>query len=94
MIRWQGFTRLNSSGQPAPLATVTVYQTRTQTLATLYAANDPNQPKANPFTAGTDGYAFFYAGNGRYDVQFSGGDITSPWSLGDVALYDPGTIGS
>lgn len=94
MIRWQGFSRLNSTSLPAPSATITVYQTRTQQLALLYAANDINQVKANPFVAGTDGYAFFYAANGRYDVQFSGGGIANPWSLGDVALYDPGTIGS
>jgi len=94
MIRWQGFSRLNNVSTPAPSATVTVYQTKTQILALLYAADDANQVKANPFTAGTDGYAFFYAANGRYDVQFSGGGILNPWSLGDVALFDPGTIGS
>lgn len=94
MLRWQGFSRLNDSGDPAPSATVTVRQTRTDVLAVLYAANDPAQPKANPFTAGTDGFAYFYAGNGRYDVQFSDGGIVTPYSLADVALYDPGTIGS
>lgn len=95
MIRWQGFTRLNNSASPAPSATITVYNKGTNVLSTLYRANDVTQPLGNPFTAGaTDGYAFFYAANGRYDVQFSGGGITTPWSLGDVALYDPGTIGS
>lgn len=94
MIRWQGFSRLNNVATPAPNATVTVYQTRTQQLALLYAADDANQVKGNPFQAGSDGYAFFYAANGRYDVQFSGGGIATPWSLGDVALFDSGTIGS
>lgn len=94
MVRWQGFSRLNNTSLPAPSCTVSVYNKGTNVLSTLYAADDANQPKANPFTSGTDGFAFFYAANGRYDVQFSGGGITSPWSYGDVALYDPGTIGS
>lgn len=96
MIRWQGYSRLNNSGQPAPSATVTVYNKGTNILSTLYQNDNAllATPLANPFTAGTDGYAFFYAANGRYDIQFSGGGITNPWSYGDVALYDPGTIGS
>lgn len=97
MIRWQGYTRLNTGdhpADPAPAATVTVRTKGTDVLASLYAANDPTQNKANPFVAGSDGYAFFYAANGRYDIQFSGGGITTPWSYGDITLYDPGTIGS
>ncbi len=94
MIRWQGFSRLNLTGEPAPSATITVRPTRVSTVATIFAANDPAQPKANPFTAGSDGFAYFYAANGRYDVEFSDGGIVTPWSLADVALYDPGTIGS
>ncbi len=94
MIRWAGFSRLNTSGQPAPSATVTVYNKGTQVLSPLYTANDVTKPQANPFTAGLDGYGYFYAANGRYDVTFSGGGIVTPWSYGDIALYDPGTIGS
>ena len=94
MVRWQGFSRLNNSGQPAPSATVTVYNKGTNVLSTIYLANNVAQPQANPFTAGVDGFALFYGANGRYDIQFSGGGIVTPWSLGDVALYDPGTISS
>ena len=94
MMRWQGFSRLNTSGQPAPSATVTVYGKGTSNLSNIYLANNVAQPQANPFTAGTDGFGLFYAANGRYDIQFSGGGIVSPWSLGDVILYDPGTVGS
>lgn len=97
MLRWQGYTRLNSGAapsSPAPSATISVYTTRTSNLALLYAANDLLQPKGNPFTAGTDGYGFFYAANGRYDVVVSGGGIVAPYTVADVALYDPGTIGS
>lgn len=94
MIRWQGFSRLNNSGDPAPSATVAVYNKGTNILSTIYSANTATQQQGNPFSAGVDGYAKFYAANGRYDVQFSGGGISTPWTLGDIALYDPGTLGS
>lgn len=94
MVRWQGWSRLNNSGEPAPSATVAVYAKGTSSLSLIYSANSATQPQANPFTAGTDGYAAFYAANGRYDISFSGGGIATPWSLGDVVLYDPGTLGS
>ena len=79
---------------PAPSATVAVYQKGTQALAVLYSQDSAAYPQANPFTAGTDGSASFYAINGRYDILFSGGGIATPWSYGDVVLYDPGTVGS
>lgn len=97
MIRWQGWVRLNSGvspASPAPSATLTVYAKGTNQLSLIYAADDAAQPKGNPFTVGTDGYGFFYAANGRYDLQFSGGGIATPYTLADVTLYDPGTIGS
>lgn len=94
MVRWYGFSRLNNSGSPAPGATVTVYQKASDVLAVLYSQDSAAFPKANPFVAGDDGFAYFYAINGRYDVQFSGGGIVTPWSYGDVVLYDPGTVGS
>lgn len=89
MERWSDFSRLNLSGMPAPSSTVTVYLTGTQTLASLYNSNSVADPKTNPFTAGTDGLAQFYAANARYDIRFSGGGITTPWSLGDTLLFDP-----
>lgn len=94
MQRWSGFSRLNGEADPAPLATITVYNKGTSTPSSLYTANDPLQPKANPFTAGSDGFAYFYAANGRYDIQVSGGGIVTPWSYGDILLYDPGSVGS
>ena len=94
MQRWQGFSRLNLSGQPAPSATITVFNRGTNVLSTIYLANNVAQPQSNPFTAGLDGFALFYAANGRYDVQVSGGGIATAWAYGDVLLYDPGTVGS
>lgn len=89
MQRFSDFSRLNRSGQPAPSSTVTVRLAGTATIASLYNSNSTADPKANPFTAGTDGLAQFYAANGRFDIEFSGGGIVTPWSLGDTLLYDP-----
>lgn len=71
-------------------ATITVYQTGTLTLATLYSDNlNPPTAKANPFTASsTTGLWSFYAINGRYDVKFSGAGITSPFTLSDIQIDD------
>lgn len=86
-ITVQGLTQ---SAPPAvqasyPSCTVTVYLTGTLTLATLFS-DTLNTPLSNPFTATSAGYWFFYAANGRYDVVISGGGLSSPFTLGDVAL--------
>jgi hypothetical protein len=96
VICWQGWSRLNNSGMPAPSCTVTVWGKGTNILSTIYSINStaPSAAMPNPFTAGTDGSVAFYAPNGRYTVQFSGGGIVTPYALADVALYDPLTIGS
>lgn len=87
MQRAYGWTRILSTGAPAPSASVTVYDTGTLNLSTIYADNLLT-PKANPFTAdATSGYWFFYAAStGRYDIQFSGGGIVTPYTIGDVSL--------
>src|SRR5690349_1433453 len=71
-----------------PSATVTVYNHGTATLSTIYS-DSISTPLANPFTATTSGYFQFYAANGRYDIQFSGGGIVSPFTLLDIVLADP-----
>lgn len=71
-----------------PSCTVTVYLTGTLTLATIYSDNS-NTPKANPFTANSSGYWFWYAANSRYDVTLSGGGLASPWTISDILLADP-----
>lgn len=73
-------------------ATVTVYDAGTSNLSTIYSDNGVT-PKANPFTASATGYFFFYAANGRYDVTFSGGSISSPFTLSDFLLNDSGDVG-
>lgn len=67
--------------------TVTIYDTGTSNLATIYSDNS-GTPKANPFTASADGYWFAYANNGRYDVRCSSGGIASPFTFSDLMLSD------
>lgn len=70
-----------------PSCTVTIYDAGTVNLSTIYSDN-ASTAKANPFTASTTGFWFFYASNGRYDVRFSGGGIPTPFTLSDWLLYD------
>lgn len=72
--------------------TVTVYATGTTTLSTLYSDNS-GTAKANPFTADTDGYWYFYADDARYDVKFSNGGIATPFTRSDWILGDTGGSG-
>jgi len=73
-------------------ATVSVFDSGTVNLSTIFSDNS-STPKANPFTADTTGYWFFYAANGRYDVTFSGGSVPSPFSLNDYLLFDNANLG-
>ena len=71
-----------------PSCTITVYQAGTATLASLYSDNGVTA-KSNPFTAASNGFYYFYATNGNYDVRMSGGGISTPFTLYDVMLADP-----
>lgn len=90
MERFFGYTRILSTGAPAPGATVEVRETGTATLATIYADNlTPPTAKANPFSADGNGFFFFYArANARYDIQISGGGIPSPYTWSDLSFVD------
>lgn len=92
MERYQAFSRILSTGAPAPLATITVKDHGTDTLTTLFS-DDGVTPKANPTTADANGYFFFYAANGRYDVTVDPVeqvDVATPtYTLADILLYDP-----
>lgn len=72
--------------QTYPLATVTVYQAGTLLLATIFADAALAVPKTNPFLADSNAYWFFYAADGTYDITFSGGGITQPFSWPGVIL--------
>lgn len=81
-----------------PLATVTVFNAGTVVLATIFST-ELGAPLANPFVADTDGHWGFWADQARYDVQFSGGGISSPYTVFNLetiiaaGLVDPGSNG-
>lgn len=63
-----------------PSCTLTVFNTGTLTLSTIFS-DSGGTPKANPFTADAFGFAFFYISETQaFDIQFSGGGITSPFT--------------
>ena len=73
-----------------PNCTITVYDTGTLTLATLYSDNAGTPtPLSNPFTSSADGSWFFYAVNGRYDIRLSGAGIPTAFTHADLLLCDP-----
>lgn len=89
MQRYWNYARQYASASPAGSATVDVYLAGTTTLATIYADNlDPATAKANPFVADADGFFYFYAAAGRYDVRLSGTGITSPYTWADLLLLE------
>ncbi|KKM21814.1 hypothetical protein LCGC14_1631660, partial [marine sediment metagenome] len=85
MQRFNNYSRLLATGAPAPNATVTVYDAGTLDLATIFSDNGVT-PLANPFTTDGDGFFFFYAAAGEYDVRLSDGGIVAPYTWGDVHL--------
>lgn len=74
-----------------PQCTVTVYPagSNTPVAGSLIYSDNGVTSKGNPFTSGTNGYWFFYAANGRYDVTISGGGLAAPFTFGDILLADP-----
>jgi hypothetical protein len=83
--RLYGFSRIPATGAPAPSCTVTVYDAGTANLSTIFADDLASPtPKANPTTADSSGFWFFYASAGRYDIVFSDGGIPAPYTLADV----------
>jgi hypothetical protein len=63
-----------------PSCTVTVYDAGTLNLATI-ASDLGGTPKANPFTATTNGFWEFWAQDGRYDVRISGSGLATPFTF-------------
>lgn len=72
-MQFRTFTPQDTAGNYQPTATATVYEEGTQTLATIYDADD--QAISNPVSANADGQISFAAANGVYDIQFN---LTNP----------------
>ncbi len=81
-----------ATGAHVANCTVTVFDSGTSSLSSIFDDNTGTS-KANPFTADVNGFWFFYADDGRYDVRFSSGapPISTPFSWGDVLLDERGT---
>lgn len=75
-----------------PSCTVTVYETGTTNLVSLFTDSAGTIAKANPFTASaTDASWSFYCAAQRIDIRFSGGSIVTPFTLSDITVGDPGS---
>lgn len=81
----QGLSSTQKFPQVYPLCTVTVYLTGTVTLATIYS-DSILTPKANPFTASSEGYVEFYAAPSTYDLRYSGTGITTPFTRSAIDI--------
>jgi len=90
MERAYGRERLFDTGEVVANAEIRVYEAGTPVQPVIYDddLHPVPTPKPNPFFADADGYWFFYAPNGRYDVRVSGGTPAIPlaYTLGDVNL--------
>ena len=83
---------LDSYGRPINGATVSVYQSGTSTLASIYSATgDPSAPsgQANPFTTDATGFWGFSAAIGRYDIVVSS-TVAATRNYPNVFLSDVG----
>lgn len=85
MTRTWFYSRLLSTGGPVANATVQIFDVGTANLSSIFSDNGIT-PKANPFTTDADGYGFYYAAGGSYDIRISGGTpaIPTPYTWGDV----------
>lgn len=64
-----------------PLSTITIYDTGTLNLSSIYS-DSIGTPKSNPFTSTSTGYWFFYGTTGStFDVKFSGTGIITPFTI-------------
>lgn len=81
-------TIYNGALVPLGTATVTVRHHGSQTLANIYAVDDPPASKANPFLTSATGAFEFYAADGVYDVTVEKVGYQTV-NLIDVLLEDP-----
>jgi hypothetical protein len=72
----------------APGATVTVLESGTTALVELFA-DQASTPHLNPFLADENGYFSVYLVPVPVDVQFAGGGILTPYTIGDAVPLDP-----
>lgn len=93
MQRYYNVAR-DASGRAVSGAQVSVYQTGTSTLATIYSASDsalnPSASIANPMTTDSLGGFGFAAPNASYDIVVSGNGFPT-YTINKINLFDAGT---
>ena len=85
-----GLTSTEDVQESFASCTITVYDVGTLDIASIFS-DDSGTVKANPFTASATGFWFFLADDARYDLRFSGGGISTPFTIGDILLDDTKT---
>lgn len=85
VVTVNGIQSAQSVQQSFPSATVSVFDHGTTNLSTIYSSQT-GTAQVNPFTASPKGVAFWCAGNGVYDVQYSGTGITTPFTVTSIHL--------
>lgn len=81
------------NGNAVAGATCKVYNAGTDTLATIYDASSPDsspQGASNPIVTQADGVVAFFALDGQYDLQISGGGIASATQRITLSTADAG----
>lgn len=91
---WQA-TIVNESGDVIPSASIEVINEATGLTATIYA-NAGGGSLGNPFSAGSNGFARFYADAGSYTItaRDAGSGFSEEWNnvrLGNAQGYDVGS---
>lgn len=77
---------ITAGGVAVPNATVTVYDSGTTNLRSIYS-DEGTSVKDNPFTTDDYGRFSFYAADGDIDIKVSGSSI-STYTLSDVSICD------
>lgn len=86
------FHATDAKGNARPGAYVRITDSGTGALSTIYEDEAGSVPKANPFTADADGYAFFYAASAVYNILAYTAGYSRLWS--DVVVGGIGATGA
>lgn len=86
LARWQA-TIVDDEGNALPGASVEVRRETTGSpLEALYSDRDGTVSKGNPFSADSDGYAFFHAAGGAFKITVTASGLTRIWRYVGVGL--------
>jgi hypothetical protein len=81
------FTVVDASGDIVPGASVEVRSEVSGLLVQLYSDRAGTTPIGNPFTADSNGFAFFYVAGGSYKIEASAGSSSlAPWRHVGIGL--------